>query len=328
MYEFAKDQVFPEESNDSLTVCIESQWSTDYGLSVGGYAVGNEPIQELIISVNGTEAVCRQKFSRPDIEIRHPGKFVQGFNTYIPRQTVHQIRFDAGNGRKINVRSIGREPRLHGPITISKNENIVPEFIKMVNAEGHELLEIGSRAENSPGSRNLVNHGYVGFDFHDGSNVDVVGDAHKLSSYFPRGKKFGAILSESVLEHIAMPWLVAREISAMLPVAGISCHKVPYMVGLHCLPWDFFRYTVEGLKSLFCPALGFEVLKTSYYINTSVYYKEQTEGDWLHHISPFQIGFLASFIIVRKVKNVDLENFVWSADVTELGEKTYPKEKI
>ena len=53
---------------------------------------------------------------------------------------------------------------------------------------------------------------YVGFDFYPGENVDVVGDAHKLSSYFGHDEKFDLIFSSAVFEHLHMPWIVAQEI--------------------------------------------------------------------------------------------------------------------
>ena len=45
------------------------------------------------------------------------------------------------------------------------------------------------------------------------------GDAHKLSSYFT-GEKFDLIYSSAVLEHFAMPWIVATEIARILKVGA------------------------------------------------------------------------------------------------------------
>ena len=209
------------------------------------------------------------------------------------------------------MKSDGRDPNIINRVLKSDSKDLIPKFINMVNKESLEVLELGSRAENNPGIRNRVNHGYVGSDYHDGPNVDIVGDAHKLRSLFPENKKFGAVFSQSVLEHLAMPWLIAREISGILQIGGLTCHRLPYMVGLHALPWDFYRYTTEGLRALFSPALGFEVIETSYILNTSVYYKELPKGDALHHVSPFATGFLASYILARKIKDVDLNKFSW-----------------
>ena len=51
---------------------------------------------------------------------------------------------------------------------------------------------------------------YVGFDIHPGAGVDVVGDAHKLSTYFPLNS-FDAVFAFSVFEHLVFPWKVALQ---------------------------------------------------------------------------------------------------------------------
>ena len=90
------------------------------------------------------------------------------------------------------------------------------------NKPGLRVLEIGSReVTGASNARNeFAKAEYVGFDYYPGDNVDVVGDAHKLSSYFEQGGKFDIVYSSACFEHFAMPWLVAVEISKVLKVGG------------------------------------------------------------------------------------------------------------
>jgi hypothetical protein len=76
---------------------------------------------------------------------------------------------------------------------------------------GLRILEIGSREVIGPSSvRHLFGGSeYVGFDYYPGSNVDVAGDVHQLSSYFSPDEKFDLIFSLACFEHFAMPWIVA-----------------------------------------------------------------------------------------------------------------------
>ena len=48
--------------------------------------------------------------------------------------------------------------------------------------------------------------------------MDVVGDAHKLSSYFH--DEFDLIFSSAVFEHLAMPWRASIEIIKLLKKGG------------------------------------------------------------------------------------------------------------
>ena len=91
---------------------------------------------------------------------------------------------------------------------------------KKYNFENMKILEIGSRNVTGTNLRKYFNKAeYIGFDFHEGENVDVVGDAHYLSRYF-ENKKFDLIFSSSVFEHLMMPWIVAEEISKILKLGG------------------------------------------------------------------------------------------------------------
>jgi SAM-dependent methyltransferase len=96
------------------------------------------------------------------------------------------------------------------------------------NRPGMRVLEIGSREVTGPSNaRNeFAKAEYVGFDYYSGDNVDVVGDAHKLSSYFGQGEKFDIVYSSACFEHFAMPWLVAVEISKLLKVDSVIFNEV------------------------------------------------------------------------------------------------------
>ena len=89
-----------------------------------------------------------------------------------------------------------------------------PDYLSAnFNKKGLRVLEIGSRNVTGANLRGRFNEAdYLGFDYYPGENVDIAGDAHKLSTYFPDDQKFDLIFSSAVFEHFHMPWVVALEI--------------------------------------------------------------------------------------------------------------------
>ncbi len=130
------------------------------------------------------------------------------------------------------------------------------------NHKGMRILEVGSRevTGKSDARKRFSEAEYVGFDYYPGNNVDVVGDAHKLSRYFPN-QQFDLIYSSAVFEHFAMPWVVAVEISKLLKPGGILFVETHFSYGSHERPWHFFQYSDMAMRVLFSPALGFECLE-------------------------------------------------------------------
>lgn len=134
------------------------------------------------------------------------------------------------------------------------------ELEKRFNKEEMDILEVGSR-EVQDSIRSLFSKAnYTGFDLYAGANVDVVGDAHKLSDYFKENQKFDLIVSLYVFEHLAMPWVVAEEMMKMLKPGGSIFVIAPFAFAAHERPWDFFRFSEQGLKMLFPEDVGMECI--------------------------------------------------------------------
>ncbi len=213
---------------------------------------------------------------------------------------------------------------------IAKHTNIRKWLASIGNKKGFRVLEIGSRSVISDAlwKDNIPDCEYTGFDVLEGKNVDVVGDAHCLSQYF-EPNSFDLVISFAVFEHIAMPWVVAEEISKILDIGGHVCLETHFSFSEHELPWHFFQFNSRALEVLFCPELGFEVvdsgLDTPIVGRFSHYAAEYLRGKLVYNL------FCHSSLIAKKIKEKketkDGEPFNWRQVYKRLkDESTYPKE--
>ena len=132
-----------------------------------------------------------------------------------------------------------------GNVEISHNisHSRWPSYLKQLcDYEGKDVLEVGSRVVTGTNFRSLFEKAdYIGFDYYAGDNVDVVGDAHRLSHYFD--KKFDLIFSSAVFEHLAMPWQASLEMIKLLKPGGYIFVETHYSFSSHERPWHFFQYS-------------------------------------------------------------------------------------
>jgi len=136
-------------------------------------------------------------------------------------------------------------------------------FVELANARGGRVLQVGARTPPSLMGmlpRPLLRGPVTGLDIHPGHCVDVVGDAHFLSRFLRAGS-VDAVVSGSVLEHLQAPWLFAAEVNRVLKPGGLVYHEAPGAWPAHAQPNDFWRMSAEGLRALFGPESGFEVLE-------------------------------------------------------------------
>ena len=110
------------------------------------------------------------------------------------------------------------------------------------------VLEIGSRTDDTPtASFRGLYPDYTGVDIKPGSGVDVVADLVQN----PLGGRYALIICCSVLEHVADPWAMARNITAMLEPGGRVYVCVPWAWRYHAYPDDYWRFSWSGIKRLF-----------------------------------------------------------------------------
>ena len=199
-------------------------------------------------------------------------------------------------------------------------------LVKIGNHTGIKILEIGSRevAGAFDARRRFSNAQYVGFDYYPGPNVDVAGDAHKLSQYFGN-QEFDIIYSSAVFEHFAMPWVVATEIAKVLKVNGILFVETHFSFGSHERPWHFFQFSDMALKALFSPALGFECMEAG--ASNPIVGRFSSLADDYLKFGPATGLYCHSEYLGRKIK--DVANFDWNGhDLEEIvGEEKYPLPK-
>ena len=178
------------------------------------------------------------------------------------------------------------------------------------NRPGMRILEIGSRevTGTSRARQHFDQAEYVGFDYYSGNNVDVVGDAHKLSAYFKDGERFDLIYSSACFEHFAMPWLVAIEISTLLNVGGVVFVETHFSFSSHERPWHFFQFSDMALRVLFSEALGFECLEAG--VSNPIVGRFSSMADDYLKNQPVPGLFCHAEYLGRKVREVT--NFDWS----------------
>lgn len=214
----------------------------------------------------------------------------------------------------IVIRNLGQAPandpsiRLHARFAAMLKE-----------CEPGDFLEVGSRARSGIVRRHLVPEPwtYTGLDVIAGENVDVVGDAHKLSRLFPTNR-FDAVAAFSVLEHLLMPWKFAVELNKVLRPGAIGFLATHQTWPMHDTPWDFWRFSDTAWTSLFNRMTGFEIVETALGEPAIVIAARCHAAT---NFGPPPAGFLASSVIFRKIGETTLD---WPVEIEDVTGTHYP----
>jgi len=203
--------------------------------------------------------------------------------------------------------------------------NVFIDFVNCVNQIPQaKVLEIGSRNVSGSVRKHYFSNadGYVGFDFHSGENVDVVGDAHELSRLLDENS-FDAVFCFSVFEHIAMPWKLVIEINKILKPGGMLFIATHPCWPPHELPWDFWRFQPEAFNVLLNSKTGFQLEQC--FQGEPAKIIPLVEGSALRSLIQCETH-LSVAVLAKKVFDVD-DNFAWDFPVNEIILSNYPDPK-
>lgn len=111
-----------------------------------------------------------------------------------------------------------------------------------------KVLIIGSGDKVEYYSEVFKNSLIINSDVHLLFKPDIVFDAHEIPF---TDESFDLVIASQVLEHTFKPWIVAKEIERVVKIDGEILIEVPFNFQYHSPPYDFFRFTFTGLRSLF-----------------------------------------------------------------------------
>jgi hypothetical protein len=174
------------------------------------------------------------------------------------------------------------------------------------------VIALGTRGHTDEGTEAwrhiFTGRTVIGIDIHAGPGVDLVGDAHRLSSIIVPGSA-AAFVSNVVFEHLEVPWLVALEVQRILRIGGLALVSAPMVWPEHAAPNDFWRASPFGLRSLFGPALGFRVLAAGGFGDVSMVPGPRMRE---HHPSmPTMFGPSIAYVLARKEEDLAPESARW-----------------
>ncbi len=128
---------------------------------------------------------------------------------------------------------------------------------------GRKVIEVGSHDVN--GSLRLIIESwdvaeYIGVDIVEGSGVDIICHAENLIEKFGK-EKFDAVISTELLEHVRDWRKVITNIKNICKPDGIILITTrSYGFQYHGYPYDFWRYELDDMETLFsdCEILTLE----------------------------------------------------------------------
>lgn len=182
------------------------------------------------------------------------------------------------------------------------------------------VLELGSRARSGVSRRKRIpaRHRYLGLDLLPGENVDIVGDAHRLSELV-EPHSVDAVFGISVFEHLAMPWKVALELNRVLRRGGRALFFTHQAWPLHDSPFDFWRFSKDTWMAIFNKSTGFKIVEAA--IGDKGRLHPEIQVDANQFLSDTYC-YLVSTVLIEKIGETQL---TWDVPLEEVYEGFYPE---
>ncbi len=99
-----------------------------------------------------------------------------------------------------------------------------------------------------------------------GEGIDIVGSVENIPC---QDGHFDFVITQEVLEHVPSPDKAMQEIHRVLKDAGRVYIQLPFVIGYHPCPSDYWRFTHEGIAQL-AHANGFTVVQSGLSVGPAV----------------------------------------------------------
>ncbi len=108
-------------------------------------------------------------------------------------------------------------------------------------------IDDGQRALNIGSGESDLHSGVTNLDVDPADQTDCAGDALLLPF---EASTFHLVLSQETMEHVSDPFRAVREMGRVLKTDGVLYLQVPFVLGYHPDPEDYWRFTHAGVRRL------------------------------------------------------------------------------
>jgi SAM-dependent methyltransferase len=111
---------------------------------------------------------------------------------------------------------------------------------------------------NFGGGSTRLHERLLNLDLMAGSNVDIVSNGDLTTPF--ADSTLDVVLTQEVVEHLAKPEAAVNEFHRVLKPGGTLLLQVPFIIGYHPGPTDYWRFTVEAFDELL-PSSEWEIIE-------------------------------------------------------------------
>ena len=130
------------------------------------------------------------------------------------------------------------------------------------------MIDLGGKRINKRGAflaPENINSKWCYINLERSTQPDIFADIE----FLPLSKETAnVILCTEVLEHVSRPQECVNEIWRILEPKGIAFVSTPFLFPIHADPYDFQRFTEEGLKYLFRNFCNIQIFPMGGYLGT------------------------------------------------------------
>ena len=141
----------------------------------------------------------------------------------------------------------------------------ISEFINKLNMEELDVVEISGTDNSVYNWKTYTRYSYPEFDLLNPGLIT---------------KQYDVVLCEQVLEHVQDPFQATRTLYDLLIPGGVLVVSTPFLIRLHGMPDDYWRFTPSGIVILLESA-GFKSIEVHTWGNKSAV--KNNLHNWQHY---------------------------------------------